>query len=102
MKDSIGGNAMARIRPVDDDVQSFVVGPVHYFQPLVGILVDDDRHAWLKHKNSLYQHTAVVAIAQDHKHFLLRWLAIFPFVLRDRDPQLRLMLLLERQCRFDM
>jgi hypothetical protein len=102
MEDGIGGDAMARIRLVEDDVQSFVVGPVHQFQPLVRILVDDDRHTWHKHEDGWYRHTAVVTIAQDHERFLFRRLAIFPFMLRDKDPQLRPMLLLEGQCRLDI
>jgi hypothetical protein len=87
---------MAWVRLVDDDIQSFVIGPVYKLQALISVSVNDNWHARDKHEYGWYWHAAVVAIAQNHERLLLCWLAGFPFVLRDKDPQLCLVLLLVR------
>lgn len=78
---------MAWIRLVDNNIQSFVIGPVDQLQALISVSVNDNWHIRDEHEYCWHRHTAVVAVAQNHEHLLLCRLADFPFVLRRRNSQ---------------
>src|SRR6266480_1884743 len=102
MQDCVVRDAMTWICLIKNNIQGSVCGTIDQFQTLVRVLVHDNWHAGNKGENGRYRYLTVISLTQDHKGFLLRGFAIFPLMLRNEDPKRRLLLLLERECAFEI
>ncbi len=79
MDDGVDGDAMAWVRPIDNDVQSLVIGPVSQASSWYECFFDD-RHTRDEHEYGSHRYIAVIAVTHNDEGLLFCQLATFPFV----------------------